>query len=250
MASPCRPRLYVYDSLPARYRDDREGGFGSPAPSSVSPRASSASASAASTASTSSDATTPPPVRVFFTTAAEPGCFWVGATPAAATMAGNWRCVVSSTTSSVPGITHPYLNVGPGTMNPVEHGEVFVTHDGAETDLDLGYYERFAGIRATKANSTSSGQLFQRLLERERKGDFLGKTVQMVPHFTDERQAFSERDADAYDVVLCEIGGSVGDSEAMAFYEALCRLREQALCLLQSHCLEHRLELILCAILG
>lgn len=119
----------------------------------------------------------------------------------------------------------PYLNVDPGTMNPVEHGEVFVTHDGAETDLDLGYYERFAGIRATKANSTSSGQLFQRLLERERKGDFLGKTVQMVPHFTDELQAFIERDADAYDVVLCEIGGSVGDIEAMAFYEALCRLR-------------------------
>ena len=119
----------------------------------------------------------------------------------------------------------PYLNVDPGTMNPVEHGEVFVTHDGAETDLDLGYYERFAGIRATKANSTSSGQLFQRLLERERKGDFLGKTVQMVPHFTDELQAFIESDADAYDVVLCEIGGSVGDIEAMAFYEALCRLR-------------------------
>lgn len=119
----------------------------------------------------------------------------------------------------------PYLNVDPGTMNPVEHGEVFVTHDGAETDLDLGYYERFAGIRASKYNSTSSGQLFQRLLERERKGDFLGKTVQMVPHFTDELQAFIERDADAYDVVLCEIGGSVGDIEAMAFYEALCRLR-------------------------
>ena len=103
----------------------------------------------------------------------------------------------------------PYLNVDPGTMNPVEHGEVFVTHDGAETDLDLGYYERFAGIRASKYNSTSSGQLFQRLLERERKGDFLGKTVQMVPHFTD-LQAFIERDADAYDVVLCEIE-SVGD---------------------------------------
>lgn len=119
----------------------------------------------------------------------------------------------------------PYLNVDPGTMNPVEHGEVFVTDDGAETDLDIGYYERFAEIRASKFNSTSSGQVFQTLLDRERKGDFLGKTVQMVPHFTDELQAFIERDSHQYDVVLCEIGGSVGDVEAMAFYEALCRLR-------------------------
>ena len=119
----------------------------------------------------------------------------------------------------------PYLNVDPGTLNPVEHGEVFVTDDGTETDLDIGYYERFAGITATRANSTSSGKLFQQLLERERQGDFLGKTVQMLPHFTDELQAFITRDAEKYDVVLCEIGGSVGDIEAMAFYEALRRLR-------------------------
>ena len=119
----------------------------------------------------------------------------------------------------------PYLNVDPGTMNPVEHGEVFVTEDGAETDLDIGYYERFAGITATNANSTSSGKIYQRLLDRERQGDFLGKTVQMIPHFTDELQSFIQKDAEHYDVVLCEIGGSVGDIEAMPFYEALRQLR-------------------------
>lgn len=119
----------------------------------------------------------------------------------------------------------PYLNVDPGTMNPIEHGEVFVTRDGAETDLDVGYYERFADIDATSKNSTSSGQILQQLLQRERRGDFLGKTVQMVPHFTDELKAFIRQDEEAYDVVICEIGGSVGDIEAMAFYEALRQLR-------------------------
>lgn len=119
----------------------------------------------------------------------------------------------------------PYLNVDPGTMNPIEHGEVFVTQDGAETDLDIGYYERFANIHATSRNSTSSGKLFQRLLERERNGDFLGHTVQMIPHFTNELKAFIRQDENQYDVILCEIGGSVGDIEAMAFYEALRQLR-------------------------
>ena len=119
----------------------------------------------------------------------------------------------------------PYLNVDPGTMNPIEHGEVFVTQDGAETDLDIGYYERFANIHATSRNSTSSGKLFQRLLERERNGDFLGHTVQMIPHFTNELKAFIRQDEEQYDAILCEIGGSVGDIEAMAFYEALRQLR-------------------------
>lgn len=119
----------------------------------------------------------------------------------------------------------PYLNVDPGTMNPREHGEVFVTHDGTETDLDVGYYERFTGIRADARNSTSSGKLFQKLIARERRGDFLGKTVQMIPHFTDEMKSFIRQDEDQYDVILCEIGGSVGDIEAMAFYEALRQLK-------------------------
>lgn len=121
----------------------------------------------------------------------------------------------------------PYLNVDPGTMNPHEHGEVYVTHDGTETDLDIGYYERFTGIRASIHNSTSSGKLYQRLIERERRGDFLGQTVQMIPHFTNEIKNFIRHGEEHYDVILCEIGGSVGDIEAMAFYEALRQLKNE-----------------------
>ena len=119
----------------------------------------------------------------------------------------------------------PYLNIDPGTLNPIEHGEVFVTDDGSETDLDVGYYERFTNMQATKLNSTSSGKIMQTLLERERKGDFLGKTLQMIPHFSNEIKNFITQNSDDCDVILCEIGGSVGDIEAMAFYEALRQLK-------------------------
>ena len=119
----------------------------------------------------------------------------------------------------------PYLNVDPGTLNPIEHGEVFVTKDGIETDLDLGYYERFLEIQTTKINSTSSGKLFQQLLEKERKGDFLGETVLMIPHFTNMIKEFICSGTEQYDYIICEIGGSIGDIEAMAFYEAIRQLR-------------------------
>ena len=119
----------------------------------------------------------------------------------------------------------PYLNVDPGTMNPIEHGEVFVTDDGTETDLDLGYYERFLEIETTKHNSSSSGKLYQKLIEKERNGDYLGKTVQMVPHFTDMIKEFIRYNTGDFQYIICEIGGSVGDIEAMAFYEALRQLK-------------------------
>lgn len=119
----------------------------------------------------------------------------------------------------------PYLNIDPGTMNPIEHGEVFVTKDGAETDLDLGYYERFLGIEMNNLNSTSSGSLYKKLLDKERNGGFLGKTVQMIPHFTDMIKEFICYDSEKYDYIICEIGGCVGDIEAMAFYESLRQLR-------------------------
>jgi CTP synthase len=121
----------------------------------------------------------------------------------------------------------PYLNIDPGTINPIEHGEVFVTKDGYETDLDLGYYERFTQIQISCQNSTSSGKLYQSLFERERRGDFLGKTIQMIPHFTDEIKRFITNCHEQYDIILCEIGGCVGDIEAMAFYEALRQLRNE-----------------------
>lgn len=121
----------------------------------------------------------------------------------------------------------PYLNVDPGTMNPVEHGEVYVTDDGAETDLDLGYYERFTGLKMSKINSTSSGKLYMKLLDKERSGEFLGKTVQIVPHLTDEIKGFIRAGDHYHDVIICEIGGSIGDIEAMAFYESLRQLRNE-----------------------
>ena len=115
----------------------------------------------------------------------------------------------------------PYLNVDPGTMSPIEHGEVFVTDDGAETDLDIGHYERFTGVPAQAKDSVSSGRIYSDVLERERRGDYLGKTIQVVPHVTDEIKAFiQEGDADA-DFMLCEIGGTVGDIEGLPFYEAI-----------------------------
>ena len=121
----------------------------------------------------------------------------------------------------------PYLNVDPGTMNPVEHGEVYVTHDGGETDLDLGYYERIADVNVSKKNSISSGKLFWNLLKKERKGEFLGKTVQLIPHFTDSIKNFIKEDEDKYDFVICEIGGSTGDYEALPFLEAVRQIKQE-----------------------
>ena len=115
----------------------------------------------------------------------------------------------------------PYLNVDPGTMSPFEHGEVFVTDDGAETDLDLGHYERFTGVSAKKTDSVSSGRIYSDVLEKERRGDYLGKTIQVIPHVTDEIKDFIKIGEDDVDFMLCEIGGTVGDIEALPFFEAI-----------------------------
>ena len=116
----------------------------------------------------------------------------------------------------------PYINVDPGTMNPCEHGEVFVTDDGAETDLDLGHYERFIDESLTKNSSITTGRIYSEVIERERKGDYLGKTVQVVPHITnaikDKVYKFKETDVD---IVITEIGGTVGDIESLPFIEAI-----------------------------
>ncbi|MCY4304558.1 MAG: CTP synthase [Aestuariivita sp.] len=115
----------------------------------------------------------------------------------------------------------PYLNVDPGTMSPIEHGEVFVTDDGAETDLDLGHYERFTGVAARKTDSVSAGRIYSNVLEKERRGDYLGKTIQVIPHVTDEIKEFIRIDEDEVDFMLCEIGGTVGDIEGLPFLEAI-----------------------------
>jgi CTP synthase len=115
----------------------------------------------------------------------------------------------------------PYLNVDPGTMSPFEHGEVFVTDDGAETDLDLGHYERFTGVHARKTDSVSSGRIYSNVLEKERRGDYLGKTIQVIPHVTNEIKDFIEIGDDEVDFMLCEIGGTVGDIEGLPFFEAI-----------------------------
>ncbi len=115
----------------------------------------------------------------------------------------------------------PYLNVDPGTMSPFEHGEVFVTDDGAETDLDLGHYERFTGVAARNTDSISSGRIYSNVLERERRGDYLGKTIQVIPHVTNEIKDFIHIGDDEVDFMLCEIGGTVGDIEGLPFFEAI-----------------------------
>jgi CTP synthase len=115
----------------------------------------------------------------------------------------------------------PYLNVDPGTMSPFEHGEVFVTDDGAETDLDLGHYERFTGVSARKTDSVSSGRIYSNVLEKERRGDYLGKTIQVIPHVTNEIKDFLCIGDDEVDFMLCEIGGTVGDIEGLPFFEAI-----------------------------
>ncbi len=115
----------------------------------------------------------------------------------------------------------PYLNVDPGTMSPYQHGEVFVTDDGAETDLDLGHYERFTGVAACQSDNVTTGRIYQQIIEAERRGDYLGATVQVVPHVTDKIRDFVLSDAGDVDFVLCEIGGTVGDIEALPFFEAI-----------------------------
>ena len=115
----------------------------------------------------------------------------------------------------------PYLNVDPGTMSPFEHGEVFVTDDGAETDLDLGHYERFTGVSARNSDSVSSGRIYSTVLEKERRGDYLGKTIQVVPHVTNEIKEFLAIGESEVDFMLCEIGGTVGDIEGLPFFEAI-----------------------------
>ncbi|HVG49172.1 MAG TPA: CTP synthase, partial [Rubellimicrobium sp.] len=115
----------------------------------------------------------------------------------------------------------PYLNVDPGTMSPFEHGEVFVTDDGAETDLDLGHYERFTGVSARRTDSISSGRIYSNVLEKERRGDYLGKTIQVIPHVTNEIKDFLAIGEDEVDFMLCEIGGTVGDIEGLPFFEAI-----------------------------
>ncbi|WP_311028327.1 CTP synthase [Mesorhizobium koreense] len=118
----------------------------------------------------------------------------------------------------------PYLNVDPGTMSPYQHGEVFVTDDGAETDLDLGHYERFTGRSANKQDNITTGRIYQNIIEKERRGDYLGATVQVIPHVTDEIKNFIVEGNEDYDFVICEIGGTVGDIEAMPFLEAIRQL--------------------------
>ncbi len=115
----------------------------------------------------------------------------------------------------------PYLNVDPGTMSPFEHGEVFITDDGAETDLDLGHYERFTGVAARNTDSISSGRVYSTVLEKERRGDYLGKTIQVIPHVTNEIKDFISIGEDEVDFMLCEIGGTVGDIEGLPFFEAI-----------------------------
>ena len=121
----------------------------------------------------------------------------------------------------------PYLNVDPGTMSPYQHGEVYVTDDGAETDLDLGHYERFTGVSARQADNITSGRIYRDIIAKERRGDYLGATVQVIPHVTDAIKEFAQADTDGLDFVLCEIGGTVGDIESLPFIEALRQLRNE-----------------------
>ncbi len=121
----------------------------------------------------------------------------------------------------------PYLNVDPGTMSPYQHGEVYVTDDGAETDLDLGHYERFTGVSARQSDNVTSGRIYRDIIAKERRGDYLGATVQVIPHVTDAIKEFAKTDVDDLDFVLCEIGGTVGDIESLPFIEAIRQLRNE-----------------------
>jgi len=119
----------------------------------------------------------------------------------------------------------PYINVDPGTMSPFQHGEVYVTDDGAETDLDLGHYERFVRTRLSRKNSVTTGRIYEEVIRKERRGDYLGATVQVIPHITDEIKRCIDEATDGFDVGLVEIGGTVGDIESLPFLEAIRQLR-------------------------
>ena len=121
----------------------------------------------------------------------------------------------------------PYLNVDPGTMSPFQHGEVFVTDDGAETDLDLGHYERFTHARLSRDNNWTTGRIYEQIIAKERRGDYLGKTVQVIPHVTNEIKAAMKKVAHEVDVAIIEIGGTVGDIESLPFMEAIRQMRQE-----------------------
>lgn len=121
----------------------------------------------------------------------------------------------------------PYLNVDPGTMSPYQHGEVYVTNDGAETDLDLGHYERFTGVDAAQSDNITTGRIYSNIITKERRGDYLGATVQVIPHVTNEIKDFIRSDAGDVDFVLCEVGGTVGDIEGLPFFEALRQFSQE-----------------------
>src|SRR6202142_709795 len=120
----------------------------------------------------------------------------------------------------------PYVNVDPGTMSPFQHGEVYVTDDGAETDLDLGHYERFTSVAATRNNNWTTGKIYLSVIQKERRGDYLGRTVQVIPHITNEIKNAIRSAAQGVDVLLVEIGGTVGDIEGLPFLEAIRQLRQ------------------------
>ena len=121
----------------------------------------------------------------------------------------------------------PYINVDPGTLNPYEHGECYVTNDGAETDLDLGHYERFLNVATSQANNITTGRIYQSVINKERKGEYLGKTVQVIPHITDEIKESIQYLADnnKYDIIITEIGGTVGDIESLPYIESLRQMK-------------------------
>lgn len=119
----------------------------------------------------------------------------------------------------------PYLNVDPGTMSPYQHGEVFVTEDGAETDLDLGHYERFVSTRMSQRNSFTTGRVYRNVIDRERRGEYLGRTVQVIPHVTDEIKRLIQEGVDGADMCIVEVGGTVGDIEGLPFLEAIRQAR-------------------------
>jgi len=119
----------------------------------------------------------------------------------------------------------PYINVDPGTMNPLQHGEVFVTDDGAETDLDLGHYERFTRATMRRVNNVTAGKIYHNVIQKERRGEYLGSTVQVIPHITDEIKNHIREVGKDVDVVICEVGGTVGDIESLPFLEAIRQFR-------------------------
>ena len=133
----------------------------------------------------------------------------------------------------------PYLNVDPGTMSPFQHGEVFVTDDGAETDLDLGHYERFTHAKLSRDNNWTTGRIYEQIIAKERRGDYLGKTVQVIPHVTNEIKAAAKKCAQDVDVLIVEIGGTVGDIESLPFIEAIRQMRQELRAREHSVCARH-----------